>query len=841
MRRLLLLGSTLMALGHAHAASQHTCMRTAAMTLECWGDNTYGQLGQGLVSAPRAPITVPGLAQVADSAAGHLHQCAIAGTGQASCWGLGVSGQLGNGASLTSSSPVLVSNLGVSTSIAAGDSHTCAVAAGQVFCWGNNGFGQLGTGNFVSSNVPVAVQGIVDAVRVAAGERSSCALLASGTVSCWGRNENGQLGNGNTTASNVPVDVSGITTATRLTMTSRHACVLLQNETVRCWGASTGNGATSNSSLPITIAGVSTATQVAAGGAHSCALLADTTVRCWGSRNFGQFGDGTLGGFGTAGVPVIGLSNAVDLFAGGTHSCVRKSDGTRHCWGGNVYRQAGNARPGLALAPADVFGLSAVVDVTAGTDFACAAVDAGGARCWGQNNSGQLGNGQAGVSEHLGIPTTVLQLPSATKISSGNQFSCAIPLDGTVRCWGSGVFGNLGNGASQTSLTPVQVTGITNASRISAGSSSHACAILLDGGLRCWGANGNGQLGNGGTSNSNLPVVPEGLTSIVSVASGPRFTCAVASGGAAHCWGTNGNGQLGNGTTVQSLVPVSVSGLTNAIKVAAGGAYACALTSLGDVFCWGAQAGQTASTNVPVQVAGISNAVDIGIGYSHTCALLSGGQMRCWGSLEMGQLGTGIAGPRLFASSPQDVLLTASGLSLGVNGNSTCVRLTTGRVQCFGVNTHGQLGSGQVGAMTTIANVPDAYPPSGLRIAVSALGGRGSGYQLIVRNEGESAANAANLIAAIGGLSNITWTCSAPITDCVPANGTGNVNLNVDIPTSGEVIVLVNGDLEASAAFVQFSVRATLPAGSSTAVAAGGQEMTSIPANGIGVFRDGFE
>ena len=198
------------------------------------------------------------------SAGGH-HTCALLSNGTVQCWGVNLSGQLGNGTTTFSSTPVAVSGITTATAVSAGNDHTCAVLSnGTVQCWGDNLSGQLGNGGAPAfSSTPVAVSGITTATAVAAGDsHHTCARLENGTVQCWGDNFSGQLGNGTRTFSSTPVAVSGITTATAVSAGVFHTCASLENGTVQCWGYNAfgrlGNGTTTSSSTPVPVIGAIT-------------------------------------------------------------------------------------------------------------------------------------------------------------------------------------------------------------------------------------------------------------------------------------------------------------------------------------------------------------------------------------------------------------------------------------------------------------------------------------------------------------------------------------------------------------------------------------------------------
>ena len=229
-------------------------------------------------------------------------------------------------------------------------------------------------------------------------------------------------------------------------------------------------------------------------------------------------------------------------------------------------------------------------------------------KCWGTDIDG-LGSGVQAIDSS---ENSLVNLGNAQK-------ACALMDTGSVKCW------SLKNNGEPLDLTPPApvpglssgVTAVTVSSSYSDYYEGHACALLTDGGVKCWGANNNGQLGDGTTTPSATPASVAALGGkAIAVAAGSEHTCAVLETGSVQCWGSNGDGQLGDGTREQSSVPLDVSGLADAaVSITAGGAYGS------------------------------------GVG-PHTCALLANGGVQCWGSNEAGQLGNGV-NTRL---APVDVL-----------------------------------------------------------------------------------------------------------------------------------------------------------------------------------------
>lgn len=231
------------------------------------------------------------------------------------------------------------------------------------------------------------------------------------------------------------------------------------------------------------------------------------------------------------------------------------------CWGSNAFGKLGDGSTTESHIPVSVTGLSGAIAIAAGTSHTCA-VASGGAKCWGYNAYGQLGNTSTTGSA---VPVDVSGLSSGvTAIAAGESHTCAVA-SGGAQCWGDSTFGQLGNGSTTYSLIPVGVSGLGSAIAKIAAGAYHSCALTGGGAAKCWGANGGGQLGNGSTTGSAVPVYVSGLASGVSViAAGGFTTCAVvgpASGGTAQCWGYNYFGQVGNGHMGYDPTWVDVLGL----------------------------------------------------------------------------------------------------------------------------------------------------------------------------------------------------------------------------------------------------------------------------------------
>ena len=338
----------------------------------------------------------------------------------------------------------------IAKSIAADSSgaYVCALLSdGTVQCWG-------GSPIMKDSSVPVAVSSISNASAIANGGAHTCAVLSGGMVQCWGQNIASDLGSVSSADSPVPVPVSGISNATAVSTNLSHTCARLCDGTVQCWGDNYPTDLP-YSYVPLTVSGITNAVAVAAGEFSACALLSDGTVQCWGDNFNGDLGDGSTSVLGNnVPVPASGITNAIAISAGPSDTCSLLGDGTVQCWGWNTYGQLGN---GTTLTnssvPVTVSGITNAVAVSTGNTHTCAVLSSGSIQCWGNNPFGQLGNGTTTDSS---VPVTVSGITNAVAVTTGEANTCALLSGGSVQCWGGG---ELGNGTTTNSSVPVTVSG----------------------------------------------------------------------------------------------------------------------------------------------------------------------------------------------------------------------------------------------------------------------------------------------------------------------------------------------------------------------------------------------
>ena len=397
---------------------------------------------------------------------------------------------------------------------------------------------------------------------------------------------------------------------------------------------------------------------------------------------------------------------------------------------------------------ADAGPLRAVAVAGASAGHTCAAMSDGTVRCWGLNDNGQLGvaPGDSGSRCRVrgttppvtvaceNVPRAVAGVTEARQVATGNGSTCVVRADQSVWCWGLNNAGELGTGTTslQPSPTPARLS-LPPVRQLALGA-FHGCALLMDGTVRCWGANRFGQTGTAPSTTGQcdegdgtpVPCVPTptavaGLAGVVQLAAGRNHTCARLGDNTLRCWGLNDSAQLGLGRidpdTTPQVTPAAVA-LPSVADVAAGGSHTCARRADGTLQCWGwAALGQlggapsgtcsTSSGSVPcalspAAVPGLAGVAHVATGRFHTCVTLTGGGARCFGRDDNGQVGSGAASTDRCsfsfdnypcARTPQTVGVT-NAAAITVGDYHSCALTTDGVVRCWGNNTFGQLGNG---------------------------------------------------------------------------------------------------------------------------------------------------
>lgn len=648
------------------AGSFHTCAIREDQALWCWGQQADGRLGNGQSAQGASLPSRVGLDLWEEVCGGDRHSCGVRTDGGLSCWGAALTGQLGLSPIPSSyvTSPASVS--GSWRHVACGKEHTCGIRwDGSLWCWGNNSVAQLGQGYFsafVEAPAGVATDGGTW-LAVATATDHTCALREDKSLWCWGSNAAGQVGVDAGVSVLVPTPVDGRAWSL-VAVADTHSCALLEGEgSLWCWGQNNrAQRGTSDfaASGPPTRVGSERWTAVATGKGHTCAVRDDGSMWCWGRDSSGQLG---VGATVRTNVPVLVDGGLWTTVAGSFgHSCGVSTDGALYCWGTNVNGQLG--LPGLPFADsplaldAGTWGFASI-----GRRHSCGVRGDSSLWCWGDDVSGALGSGP-----HSGDRSDVpVEVPADgggwASVAAGASYMCGVKNDGTLWCWGSNTFGQLGNGASQVNRTdfPSEVVGDGGTWLGVACGEQHTCGIRSDQSLWCWGDGRSAQTGVGTVGDpSPEPMLAMDGGSWVVVSAGRAHSCAVASNGELWCWGHNGFGQL-SGAPGPVSNKVDVPGVSWS-SVACGGDHTCAVGADHTLWCWGKNnqgqlgTGSFAGTSfVPTQVAvdGGPGWATVAAGDYHSCGIRKDATLWCWGSDGEGQLGLGTAYQEAPARVPE--------------------------------------------------------------------------------------------------------------------------------------------------------------------------------------------
>jgi alpha-tubulin suppressor-like RCC1 family protein len=329
----------------------------------------------------------------------------------------------------------------------------------------------------------------------------------------------------------------------------------------------------------------------------------------------------------------------------------------------------------------------------------CAVTTRGAGYCWGKSSQSTLSWDAFGDNAYAwhDIPMAVPGGLTFAAISGGGQHTCGLTTGGAAYCWGADFNGQLGNGNTADTSAPVAVTGGLTFKAVSAGI-EHTCGLTTGGAIYCWGNNVAGELGNGAPGYPVItPTVVLGGLTFAAVGAGYDDACGLTTGGAAYCWGYNKYGELGNGDTTVSTVPVAVAGGLSFVALSTGYFHTCGLASGGRAYCWGGNFagelgnGTTTASSTPVAVSRGLTFAAISAGQWVTCGVTTSGAAYCWGWNGAGQLGNGTTTYTNPAPVPVSGGLTFTTVSAGYL--HTCGVTTTGAIYCWGDNSEGELGN----------------------------------------------------------------------------------------------------------------------------------------------------
>ena len=678
----------------------------------------------------QAEDQVTSTAIYSEISSGNKHTCALTSGGQLVCWGSNEFGQIGSeGYSFAArSTPGLVPGLEdmVISKFVSGPANTCIITdQGALYCWGSNNSHELGNPDYYwwAHGAPVPVSGMyANVLDVSIGNGFVCALKDSGDAFCWGmdyyESYNGDSG---WVYRAEPELIGHITDPKGIYSNGGHTCMLSNSGIAMCWGlggsGQLGDGEAIDQQYPVQVSNLSNITSLALGEYHTCAITGETESQpqklwCWRDHSRGQLGiDLNTPIDNSKPIEVTELSGIpIEIAAGWEHTCaIVQNEGINsvQCWGYNQEGQLGIGNTTSMNFPTDVTGTSGAIKISAGESFTTILTNSGKIKTWGANTEGQLGNG---FFFRRQLPIHLDHLSDSIKdVVSGENHACALTQTGDVYCWGGNLHGQLGNGTTVYSATPVKVVGIEgNVTSLSAGI-FHNCAKLESNEIKCWGYNINGILGTDNMEETNLSIPefvidPETelpLTGIEKISTGGWHNCVLMENGVIKCWGSDLFGQLGIEPPVDSYLipyPVEVPFTGIFTDVTVGMDHSCAVASDGNAYCWGVNYNGELGIgsydfdphHIPSMVLGLeNNVIKIDSGREKTCVLTSEGGVSCWGGSSIDHTAVPVQG---LESGVADI---SSGGALTYMTNHSCALMENDRsVKCWGSNNFSQLGDG---------------------------------------------------------------------------------------------------------------------------------------------------
>lgn len=632
----------------------------------------------------------------------------IAQTGAVLGFGNNMYGEIGDNTTTNRTLATAVFHVSGIKAVACGYSHTLALdSEGIVWAWGDNYYGQVGNGDTSHADQlqPVAVLSGIKAI--AAGTAHSLALDYAGRVWAWGFNAYGNLGVGDTTPRYSPALMAGsfATRAKAISAGETHSLVLAENGILYgCGGNAFGQLAQGDfwnryylTYMASTVSGMS------AGGYHTLAQLADNNVIATGYNGEGELGDGT-------GVTqnhwVWIMSNARSISAGLFHNLAVSQRGLLYSWGRNTSGELGMNDASNRLLVTQVSGLTNIKAVAAGSNHSLILTAQGTVFSTGRNNEGQLGNGTKTSRQTFAAVRGVSLIGS---IAAGGLHSIILKPFTNVMATGLNNHGQLGLGHLRQQTTPVWMSHAgTNIIAIASGSThgNHSLMLMANGTVMACGMNTYGQLGNGTTTDSALPVQVKGpngvgvLSNIIAIAAGDNHSLALSADGTIYSWGRGDKGQLGNGSWGNFSVPTLALYVSNVFAIAAGGEHSLALGNQGILYSAGYNAsgqlghGDTQNHIFFDVLDGFFYQTAVTAGGNHSMSLNGAGQIYAWGSNYIGQLGLGDAADRHFPTLEPGT----AAIGIAAAGSHSMHVNAAGEVYVTGFNPFGELGLGDTQA-----------------------------------------------------------------------------------------------------------------------------------------------
>ena len=639
-----------------------SCALLANGTVSCLGKNTHGAVGDGTTTDRWTPVAVSGLSNVAAlNSGGGYHHCAVMADTTVRCWGENTYGQLGDGTYTPRTIPTTVTGLSGVAQVSVGERYTCARKSdGTVWCWGSNEQGQLASTSVVESTIPMQLNGLTNITQLVSGWQHACAVRSDKQVVCWGHPA-GINGHRSGALVTTPMVIANTADSVSLGEGNEQSCAAKSDGSVWCWGhvfrgesgwVATGTTTTRRSSA-VQMTSVSDIVQVTLSRESACGRRANGDVLCWGDASMGQLGDGTYQPRGIAReVRVTWQTNPYAarmamLDGSQQHLCGILTDRRVACWGIEGFYRPTNYY--IKPEPEIVAGLQDIVDIQVTTDFACALQRTGTVWCWGYDLPTQImeSGTQSGNTVEKSAPRRITSVTNVIALPKGRGNKClAVTADGNGYCFVDG-WTNMYKLVPSTTVTNIGMFGP---------SYIHNCALKQDGTVWCWGDNSYfAQYGNGvANTTNNIPVKVNNLATIQQLAVSSFHNCVVTGSADVMCWGIAagiGSDGIGQQTASQGstyATPKVIDGISTIKKVAVGDANTCAVRQDGTVWCWGGvlYSGERTASITPYQISGVSDAIDVTVAAVNTefgvvCILRRGGEVRCLGSGSGGGLGNG--------------------------------------------------------------------------------------------------------------------------------------------------------------------------------------------------------
>lgn len=660
-----------------------------------WGNNTSYQLGDGTSKNNGTPVQAVGVTDIVKIGAGYMHSVALKNDGTVWVWGTSSTGALtGNGVKRYM---VPTKIAGVSDVVDIWVRYNCVVikkSNGTVWAWGENYGNRFGIDdNYLYS--PLQIQDLFDIKDIGIGNKFLIAIKNDGTALACGYNSNGQLGTRDYANVDSYTQIPSVNGAVAIAAGSDHSYILKGDGNVYSSGYNSNGQLGIPKSIPkrnsfeLVQGFDEPVVQICAFGNNGLFRTEQGSLYGVGRNYEGQLGDGTnvdrIQVWKNENIPPISFietayntSFAIDM------------EGIMYGWGDNLYCQTGDGSRAYRETPY-MINLYNAISISTASSHSAAVKNDGTVWTWGSSNGIFKNQTDTG-----GIPQKVPNFSGAKEIYAGDGgFTLALKQDGTVWAWGYNGLGQLGNGTTTNTSTPVQVkdpsgTGYLNGIQHISGGKNCSFAIKSDGTVFGWGYNDTNQLGIDNIVKTTLPVEIPNLTNIDKIVGGNDYGLALKNDGTVWAWGNNTKGQLGLGDTTIRETPVQISSLTNVIDISAGTSLSIAAKEDGTVYTWGDNSGKALGnvTNTssyqpsPVQVSNTTNIVRVEAGSSYCLCLNSNGLVTAWGVNTYGQGGNSDGSKRTIYNNASDI-------SAGYVHN---MLISSGAVMTWGDSHNGRLG-----------------------------------------------------------------------------------------------------------------------------------------------------